>query len=181
MSTAAANPPPDSHTPPYIIREINSDDDVLQICIEKKEFVPLKEFLRDHASNHHEINVSKTYVAVASKRVLAYITLCCSQVHFDSPPKELPSIPYRFYPSVRIGQLAVDENFRKRDIGSKLVSLAIALVKQKIQPHVGCRLLTVDSHQDAVTFYKERGFCLVDTKKNLAKDFPVMFLDIGKL
>jgi GNAT superfamily N-acetyltransferase len=91
----------------------------------------------------------------------------------------LPKIPYRAFPAVKIGQLAVDANFQKQKVGSTLISLAIALAKEHVQPRIGCRLLIVDSHKDAVPFYRGKGFIVVASGKE--KKFPVMFLDIGKL
>ncbi len=165
--------------PAYIIRELHPEDDTSQLQVECDEFKPLKEFLCDHAYNLHRIDVSKTYVAAIGRRIIAYVSLCCSQVNFDSPPPELPQIPYRAFPAVKIGQLAVDLDFRAQDIGSALVSLAVALANQHIQPCVGCRLLIVDSHQKAVQFYKKKGFIVMASGKK--KNYPVMFLDIGKL
>jgi len=171
--------PPASSTPAYIIRELRSDDDCGQFQVEGTEFGPLKDFLHNHACNLHEIDVSKTYVAAIGRRVIAYVSLCCSQVNFDSPQTELPKIPYRAFPAVKIGQLAVDANFQKQKVGSTLISLAIALAKEHVQPRIGCRLLIVDSHKDAVPFYRGKGFIVVASGKE--KKFPVMFLDIGKL
>jgi predicted GNAT family N-acyltransferase len=163
------------------IREIHADDDVQQFCCDE-EFEPLKEFLAVHSHKYHSINISKTYVAVIKRRVIAYISLCCSQIHFDSPPTDLHDIPYRSYPAVKIGQLAVVKNFRNQGFGGKLVSLAMASVKENIQRHVGCRFLLIDSHKDAVSWYKEKqGFSILQSKKNIEKKFPMMFLDIGKL
>jgi hypothetical protein len=62
-----------------------------------------------------------------------------------------------------------------------LVALAVAIVTDRIMPNVGCRFVIVDSHKDAVEFYKGRGFTLLDTEANKDAAHPLMFLDVGKL
>src|SRR5262245_34123792 len=101
--------PSNTSAPRYFIREIREDDDTKQFCCDDKDFLPLKDFLSNHAYTLHHLNVSKTYVVAIERRVIAYISLCCSLVRFDSPPKELPTIPFKIYPAIKIGQLAVDD------------------------------------------------------------------------
>ena len=129
---------------------------------------------------HHNSHVSKTYVIADGKRVLAYISLCCAQVKLESHPEDLDGYKYD-YPAIKIGKLAVDERSERQDYGSDLVDLAIAIAKDEIRRHVGCRLLLVDSHKTAVDFYQKKGFTMIDTDENRARPCPVLFLDIGKL
>ena len=161
------------------IRLIASDDIVRRFRLDKK-FLPLQIFLQNDAKDHHSSHVSKTYVIIEGKRVLAYISLSCAQVKLDSHPDDLPEYKYD-YPAVKIGKLAVHKDYERRDFGSKLVDLAIAIAKYAIRQHVGCRLLLVDSDRDAVEFYQKKGFLMIDTEDNKKRPCPVLFLDIGKL
>ena len=161
------------------IRSLSSNDSVSHFKL-AKTCLPLQIFIRRTAKSHHTSHVSKTYVIADEKRVLAYISLCCAQVKLESHPDDLARYKYD-YPAVKIGKLAVHEDFERRDYGSDLVDLAIAIAKDEIRPRIGCRLLLVDSHRDAVGFYKKKGFVLIDTEENNNRPCPVMFLDIGKL
>jgi GNAT superfamily N-acetyltransferase len=172
-------PPNNSPAIKPTIRPIAPDDVVRRFSLNKK-FLPLQIFLQKDAKDHHNSHVSKTYVIVEGKRVHAYISLSCAQVKLDSHPDDLPGYKYD-YPAVKIGKLAVHEDYERRDFGSDLVDLAIAIAKDAIRKHVGCRLLLVDSHQDAVEFYQKKGFLMIDTEENKKRPCPVLFLDIGKL
>lgn len=178
---SGSDQPSNSSATQYLIREIRQDDDTQQFCCVDNDFLPLKDFLSNHAYALHNLNVSKTYVVAIGRRVIAYISLCCSLVRFDSAPKELPQLPFKVYPAIKIGQLAVDDNFKKQGFGTLLINLAKSSAKEHIQDYVGCRLLAVDAHRKAVSYYTHKGFTLLDSPKNLEKEFPVLFLDIGKL
>lgn len=164
------------------LREISPDDKVSGLSLGDKAFLPLVMFLKKDARSHHQENVSKTYVFAngVTKKVVAYITLICSQIELDRPLTGLDA--YRHpYPAIKIAKLAVNTEHRKQQLGRKLVSLAIAIAKGKVLPHVGCRFLAVDSHPLAIDFYDRCGFRLLETDTNRASKNPVMFLDLGKL
>src|SRR5258708_22802584 len=115
------------------LRQISPDDKVRGFFLGDKDFpqryVPLTIFLQKDAKKHHKENVSKTYVAISEKKILGYISLSCSVIVLDTPPVGLDTYKYKSYPAVKIGKLAVDTHYRQRDLGSKLVSLAVATVK----------------------------------------------------
>ena len=176
MAEEGAQPAPEVQ-----IREIDADDQCRRFYLESKDFLPLTMFLQKDAKTHHKENAAKTYVCVSGKRVIGYISINCSQIKLDIPPDGLAGYYYSEYPAVKIGKLAIDSHFRGKGYAKKLVSLVVAVVKQKIMPHVGCRFVIVDSHKDAVPFYQKRGFTLLDTAENRDRKNPLMFLDVGKL
>lgn len=114
-------------------------------------------------------------------KIVAYVSLICSQIEVDGGHPEVMDYEYKDLPAVKVARLAVDHRFRGKDLGSKLVAVAVALAKTHVMPHVGCRFLTVDSKQESVEFYRKMGFTLLDTPTNRKRDFPVMFLDLWKL
>ena len=69
---------------------------------------------------------------------------------------------------------------RKHGLGTRLVEFALGTVKQTICPVVGCRFV-VEAKKKSVPFYKKRGFTLLDTKANLRRSAPVMFIDLTKI
>lgn len=162
------------------IRLIASDTDV--VCFRmQRSHSNLETFLQQQALDHHNKHVSKTYVLEDEKRiVLAYVSLCCGHVELEHPIDDLVDYKYPV-PAVRIGKLAVCDGFEKKGYGSQLVNLAIAIAKKEVRSAVGCRFLFVDSHQDAIDFYKKNGFVMINTEKNQKRRTPLMFLDIGKL
>jgi GNAT superfamily N-acetyltransferase len=162
------------------IRLIATDTDVGCFRMQGSH-LNLAAFLQRQALDHHNKHVSKTYVLEDENRiVLAYVSLCCGQVELEHPIDDVVDYKYPV-PAVRIGKLAVCDGFERKGYGSQLVNLAIAIAKNEVRSAVGCRFLLVDSHQDAIEFYKKNGFVMINTKQNQKRRTPVMFLDIGKL
>lgn len=168
----------------YILREIEPTDTVSALSLGDEQFAPLKAFLRTCAKRYHADHLAKTYVYVTSEypnRIIAYITLICSQVSIDGGQPEVADYGYPDLPAIKIARLAVDRRHRGNDLATNLVSLATALAKEHVVPRIGCRFLVVDSKKDSIKFYEKCGFRLLDTEANKAQDAPVMFMDIGKL
>lgn len=66
-------------------------------------------------------------------------------------------------------------------MGQTLVDFSLGVTKEIISSAVGCRFLVVDSKKSAVDFYLKRGFTLIDTDENRARDEPILFVDLMKL
>ena len=164
------------------LRLLASDDGVRNASHGDPVYLPLRHFLENDARKHHAINVSKTYVWAAEKRVVAYITLTCSQVLLDegATPEDAKKARFHYhFPAVKIAKLMVDKNTREFGLGMKLVKLAVAVASEKVMPNVGCRFVTVDSHRTAIDFYKKCGFVMLDTDDNRKAQDPLMFFDLG--
>jgi GNAT superfamily N-acetyltransferase len=168
-----------SSGPNVTIRPIASGDGVWHFKMEETHS-NLALFLQKEAIDHHNKHVSKTYVLLNEKRVLAYISLCCAQIKLQQHLEGLTGYKYS-YPAVKIGKLAVHEGLERKGHGSKLVDLTIAIAKDEVRSYVGCRFILVDSHQKAIGFYQKKGFVMIDTAENRKRVCPVLFLDIGKL
>lgn len=127
--------------------------------------------------------MAKTYVAVVGEKpkIVAYISLICSQIEIDGGHPAVKDYEYKDLPAVKVARLAVDHRYRGTDHGSNLVALAIAMARNQVMPHVGCRFLIVDSKKGAVDFYKKCGFTLLETENNKRRSEPVMFMDLWKL
>jgi len=165
------------------LRLLAPDDGVKKASHGEEIYFPLRVFLANDAKKHHARHVSKTYVfADAKKRVIAYITITCSQVLLDegATPEDVKKVHFPF-PAVKIAKLMVDSDIRKNGLGMKLVKLAVAVAIDKIMPNVGCRFVTVDAHRSAIDFYKACGFVMLDTDENRQSQDPLMFYDLGKV
>lgn len=180
----------------YTVRPILPTDSVGSFQCGDPKFQPLKTFLKKDAKEFHDANIARTWVAIETHQVgddvcevnpasvLAYITLTCSEVCIrDAYIVEDPQRAnfYKHLPAVKIARLAVDARHRDKKIGGALVDLAIAIAQDQVGSMVGCRFVTTDAKQDAIPFYKHRGFVLLDTETNLADEAPVMFLDLQRL
>jgi ribosomal protein S18 acetylase RimI-like enzyme len=172
--------------PNYVIRELDGDCKITNLHLDKADGA-LATYLKRNASTHHEESISKTYAVVdenasVPRPIVGYITILNSEIVNSATKVEALGEGYTFHwPSIKIARLAVDDRCRGKGLGKDLVSFVVAVVMRDIMPRVGCRFLVVDSNRTAVEFYKKRGFTLVNTEENQAKEHPVMFLDLHKL
>jgi GNAT superfamily N-acetyltransferase len=172
--------------PLHLLRELQSIGRVNALSLGKKEYAPLKIFLKKDALNFHLDNVVKTYVLIdkESSRVWGYISLMCSEVNLDGVDRSAKNKHfkrYKTYPAVKLARLAVDTLLQGKGYGQKLVSYAIEIAKDCIMPNIGCRFFIVDSKPGAVSFYEKAGFAMLASEGNKEKAEPLMLLDLHKL
>ncbi len=131
----------------------------------------LNDFLYEDAKAYLNKMMAVTYVLEDSERTIAYYSLLNDKIVFD--PDEKPhwnrlnrAIPNRKrrrdYPAVKIGRLAVSEEYKGMNIG-RMILLQIKIMFARMN-RSGCRFLTVDAYQDAVPFYEKCGFHTLSSK-----------------
>ena len=167
-----------------VLREIRPEDGCSGLSLGDAAFQPLKSFLSGSAKRFQTQNLARSYVFATQAdkpSVVAYITLLCSQITIEENEPAVEDYAYSDLPAVKIARLAVDRRHRGNQLGMKLVEFGIAVTRDLVMPHVGCRFIVVDSKQASIGFYRKMGFVLLDTDANRGRPNPVMFLDVGKL
>ena len=97
-------------------------------------------------------------IEAVTGQIAAYYTLSAASVPLiDLPPETIKRLPrYPTLPAVRIGRLAVDENFQGRGLGAAMLMNA---VHRTLQDAAAAFALLVDAKNDrAVGFYEHHGF-----------------------
>ena len=154
-------------------------------CVDKD----LNDFLVDDAKEGIKELMSVTYLLVDSSanKTVAYYTLLNDKVAYDPNNKSIwnrinrhirNNKRRRSYPSMKIGRLAVSEEYAGKGLGSEIIKL----VKYTLitNPIAGCRFLTVDAYSQATDFYKKNGFeyfTLLDTFDSTR----LMFFDLKSI
>jgi GNAT superfamily N-acetyltransferase len=177
-------PPPQGD---LIVRAIRPDDNVKSLSIHN-DYAPLRIFIRRRACQYEACGVARTHVVVAREhaecagRLWGYVTLSATEVITVDAYKPAAEWPEKWHiPAIKLARMAVDEELQGQGVGSYLVDWAIALVNDHVARHIGCRLIVVDAKKNAVGFYEKRGFTLLDTEANKARENPVMFLLLRNL
>lgn len=188
----------------YLIRLLKTEDALRLPRFKTGDpaFQPLGTFLKNDALIFRESCIAQTYVAIKIRPgegenlieetdpetpgygVLGYITLTCSEIDLQDAYvlEDCPGAHrYDSMPAVKIARMAVDKRYRGKKIGDTLASLALSLAIDEVAPTVGCRFVVTDAKKLAVDFYKKAGFVLLDTPENLAKENPIMFIDLKKV
>lgn len=130
----------------------------------------LDRYFQTQATQDIRRRIAHCFVAVdaASARVAGYYTIAASSFPLvDLPPEESKRLPrYPSVPAVRIGRLAVDQEFHGRGLGGALL---VDATRRTLQAASAVYALVVDAKNDqAVAFYQHFGFrLLVDRPRSL--------------
>lgn len=144
----------------------------------------LKNFLIEDAISNQYNKISKTFLLFHKNNLVGYITLLCDSLRVEGEIKELCkniNVPYKTLPAIKIGKLAVDDNYLKKGFGTKLLHLAYNYAKHVSDKYCGCRFLVLDAKRNkdksknSLHFYKKMNFNIL---KNKEKGTIPMYLDL---
>lgn len=142
-------------------------------CLPKNE--PLVDFFNKSAGKCVENIVSKIFIIKNEDGIfLGYVALALKNItrNLLNPPKS-DGIFDR--PALVIGQLLIDENFRRQGCGKAVLKWVIAVVRV-VGKFIPLRLLVVEAlHGEAKRYYEDRGF------KPLPDDSYTLVLDLLKI
>ena len=125
----------------------------------KSSALPLNRYLHEQATQDIRRRVSACFVAVAGDSCIAgYYTLASASVPLsDLPAASIKKLPrYPTVPAVRMGRLAVDNQFKSQGLGSALLADAL---HRAASAEIAAYALVVDAKDEtAAAFYRHHGF-----------------------
>lgn len=77
---------------------------------------------------------------------------------------QLGSLPKRI-PCVRLVMLGVDKNYKRQDLGRRLMKQALTITKESAS-QIGCYGMYLDADAGAIGFYSKLGFSLLEGDKS---------------
>jgi ribosomal protein S18 acetylase RimI-like enzyme len=99
-----------------------------------------------------------TYLFFYNEKIVGYVTLAMSSILAERIDRRYRKpVPLRFYPSLLIGRLAVDNNQREKGIGRYICDWCIGLAI-KFSSEVGCRYVILETKQSKIGFYRKCKF-----------------------
>lgn len=132
----------------------------------KSGAAPLDTYFRQQVTQDIRRRITACFVALhgpqgEDSRIAGFYTLASTSVLLaDLPPgtgKKLPRYPS--VPAVRMGRLAVDENFKGQGLGGALLADALA---RAARAEIAAFALVVDAKDDAAAkFYRYHGFIVL--------------------
>jgi ribosomal protein S18 acetylase RimI-like enzyme len=144
----------------------------------------LKDFLVENSIRDQEQFISKTYLLFYNNNLVGYITLLNDSLRVKGPLRTIfleKNILYKTLPALKIGRLAIDNNYLRQGFGRILLEIAYNSANKICTDISGCRFLTLDakrnkdSKKDSIHFYKQFNFNVL---KNRLKGTTPMYLDI---
>ncbi len=144
----------------------------------------LNDFFQNDSIKYQRELLSKTYCWVdENKNTIAMVSLSNDNIELTGTKKRRlfqREKHFRYYPSVKIGRLGVDKNFKGFGLGTQILSfLKIFFV---IKNKTGCRFLTLDAYNndDVTKFYIKNGFTFLHEKDKSEKT-RIMYFDLISL
>ncbi|MBQ8050916.1 MAG: GNAT family N-acetyltransferase [Bacteroidaceae bacterium] len=157
------------------------------------EFLPfhskdkdLNDFLFDDAKRYLAELMAVTYLFIdpQAQKTVAYFSLLNDKVAYDPEERSFWNRLNRkisnrkrrkTYPSVKIGRLAVSEDYSGQGIGCEILNF----IKHAFTHgnRTGCRFITVDAYAAATDFYIKNGFDFF-TKKDRNDATRLMYFDL---
>lgn len=169
-------------------------NDLIQYKLEQKtnlkpfkcEEEDLNGFLWEDAKNYEKEFLAVTYILEdpIQNKIVAYYSLLADKITFNAEDKSTwnkisRKIPNpkrrRSYPAIKIGRLAVNQDYSNQGIGTFIIdNLKYIFYKAR---RVGCRFLTVDALNSSKNFYLKNGFQFF-TNSDKEEDTRLMFFDL---
>ena len=126
-------------------------------------------FLKNDAEFYEHQCVSKTHLLLDNYTadIIGYLSLGAAAIKITTEEKtvhDLGKIPFHSIPVLKIGKLAVDKNYRKKQkgYGSYLIEIARGFALELNEVSIGCRFIVVDADvqysPQTVNFYLKNGF-----------------------
>lgn len=84
----------------------------------------------------------------------------------------------KHYPAVKIGRLAISQDYERNRIGRKILTMIKYLFSTNNR--TGCRFITVDAYRAALSFNEKNGFDYL-TEKDSNEDTRLMYFDLQKM
>ncbi|NYT02725.1 MAG: GNAT family N-acetyltransferase [Methanosarcinales archaeon] len=110
--------------------------------------------------------------------MVGFITLLNDTIGKDRVDDGISGYDYGRYPAIKIARLAVQKDFRGRNIGSFLLYWAIGKVYE-VSKHVGCRYITVNAKRESIEFYTVRsGLKFKIVKATEKNNYPSLYLNM---
>lgn len=146
----------------------------------------LNGFLFDDAILYSNELLAVTYMFETDEKTVAYFSLLNDRINLQDADssarnrvnRSIPN-PKRInsYPAVKIGRLAVSEEFAHQRIGSQVLDFLKTLFVNSNR--TGCRYITVDAYRAALPFYEKNGFKPL-TQKDVDEDTRLLYYDLKK-
>lgn len=157
------------------------DSDLNGFLLESNEDVP-------NATQHTKQLLAVTYIIedIEAGKTVAYFSLLHDRIERNLADKtiwnrlsrQIPNAKRRrSYPAIKIGRLAVSEEYKGHGFGSKI----LGLVKQwySSDNRAGCRYITVDALRSAVDFYQQNHFERLISSDD-EEDTVLMYYDLKR-
>ena len=113
-------------------------------------------FLKDDALNQQEDNINTTYLLIHENKIIGFFSLLADSINIKDIPEEY-ECSYKSFPAIKIGRLAIHEDYQKKGIGTKILDNICFEIKN-MSLKIGVKFITVDAYCKVRKFYYDNAF-----------------------
>lgn len=158
------------------IKVLESSDDLTSFNYSKNDIMELNEFIHKQALLYQKENLGVTYLFFYQDKIVGFVTIAMSQIEVKETPTLLPfPMTIKYYPALKIGSLAVGNDYRAKNVGTNICLWSLFFTKQ-LSKQIGCRFIVVLTQGKTIDFYEKCNFEILPKYKNKKKVF--LFLKI---
>jgi GNAT superfamily N-acetyltransferase len=106
----------------------------------------LDEFIQFDAITQRDDRLNQTYICKYQEEIIAFFTVSADAIKINRKDKKRIGVNYPAFPAIKIGRLAVHEDYKGRNVGSTLIMYVIGLAL-KLGDEVGVRFISVDAYR----------------------------------
>lgn len=117
----------------------------------------LDEFIRFDALLQREDRLNQTYICKYQGNIIAFFTVSADSIKINDKDKKRIGVNYPAFPAVKIGRLAVHEDYKRMNVGSTLIMYTVGLALD-LSEKVGVRFISVDAYHGIEEFYEKNFF-----------------------
>ena len=130
----------------------------------------LNDFLYNESIKYCENNYAVVYLVYYENKLIAFFSLSSDSIKLN----ENLEIKLKYYPSLKIGRLAVDTHYQNSGIGSWIIDWIIGFAK-KVRKNQGIRYISVDAYnkKKILKFYTENKFTIKGKIKENMENIPM--------
>ncbi len=152
----------------------------------------LNDFLYNDSKDYQKELLAVTYIIESDMETVAFFSLLNDKITFEIETKSDKTFWNKFnrknipnpkrttkgYPAMKIGRLAVNNNFKSQNIGSLIIDYLKGLFIDNNR--TGCKFITVDGYRASLKFYERNGFKFL-TELDENEETRLMFFNLTDL
>jgi len=154
------------------VKILENSDDLTTFNCSDNDAMGLNVFIHSEALQFQREKLGVTYLFLYNNQVVGFVTVAMSQIELKlAKTSKLPfRVTIKYYPAMIIGRLGVDNNYRRRHIGTNLCLWCLYFAKE-MSEKVGCRVVVVLTDGDHIEFYKKCNFDVVTEQEKKKRVF----------
>lgn len=141
------------------VEKLSKKHDLSSFHCNKDDISKVDDFIHNEALKYQKENMGISHLFFYNDEIIGFVTLSMTHIEGKDTP-DPPSLAYfgrKKPPSILIGQLGVENKYRKRGLGKVLCQWCEGLAI-KLNEKVGCRYLVLHTEKELIEFYEKCGF-----------------------